>query len=243
MTVGATTNMGYGAMGMNGLGYNDPYFIQAYQSPNSNYQLAQQQAQMAQQAQAQMAAQSATPTAGANPSFQGGATQAIQTEAKEEKSGSAAKWILGIATVAGLAWGGYKCFKKGNGEGLAKLWDGAKQYWDDGCKWVKGLFGKSADKADDVAAAVTQNKPPVTIPTPATPGPAPTSVANGSVVGMPTAVREAIEAPVPTVPMSSTPAPRPRRANGQFMSNREIAQQEMIENDYLTSKPWSPFNK
>ena len=105
---------------------------------------------MAQQAQAQMAAQSATPTAGANPSFQGGATQAIQTEAKEEKSGSAAKWILGIATVAGLAWGGYKCFKKGNGEGLAKAWDG-----------VKGLFGKSADKADDVAAAVTHNTNPV----------------------------------------------------------------------------------
>ena len=174
MTVGATTNMGYGAMGMNGLGYNDPYFIQAYNSPNSNYQLAQQQAQMAQQAQAQMAAQSATPTVGTSPSFQGGATQAIQTEAKEEKGSSVGKWILGIATVAGLAWGGYKCFKKGNGEGLAKLWDGAKQYWDDGCKWVKGWFSKSADKADDAAAAVTQNKPPVTIPTPATPGPAPT---------------------------------------------------------------------
>lgn len=161
MTVGATTNMGYGAMGMNGLGYNDPYFIQAYNSPNSNHQLAQQQAQMAQQAQAQMAAQSATPTAGANPSFQGGATQAIQTEAKEEKGSSVGKWILGIAAVAGLAWGGYKCFTKGNGEGLAKLWDGAKQYWDDGCKWVKGLFGKSADKADDVAAAVTHNTNPV----------------------------------------------------------------------------------
>ena len=241
MTIGAITPMGY----------NDPYFMQAYNSPNSNYQLAQQQAQMAQQqAQAQMAAQPATPAAGTSPSFQGGATQAIQTEAKEEKGSSAGKWILGIASVAALAWGGYKCFKKGNGEGLAKLWDGAKQYWDDGCKWVKGLFGKSADKADDAAAAVTQNKPPVTqnkptvtIPTPATPGPAPTSVGNGSVVGMPTAVREAIEAPVPTVPMSSTPALQPRGANSQFMSNRDIVQQEMIENDYLTSKPWSPFNK
>lgn len=161
MTVGATTNIGYGAMGMNGLGYNDPYFMQAYQSPNSNYQLAQQQAQMAQQAQAQMAAQSATPTSGASPSFQGGATQAIQTEAQEEKGSSVGKWILGIASIAGLAWGGYKCFKKGNGEGLAKLWDGVKQYWDDGCKWVKGLFGKSVDKADDAVVAVTRNTNPV----------------------------------------------------------------------------------
>ena len=153
MTVGAVSNMGYGVMGRYN-GYNDPYFMQAYNSPNSNYQLAQQQAQMAQQAQAasQAQSQSVAPTQ-TSPSFQGGASDAIQAEAQEEGS-SIGKWILGIGSLAALAWGGFKCFKKGNGEGLAKLWDGAKQYWDDGCKWVKGLFGKSTDKADDIAETV-----------------------------------------------------------------------------------------
>jgi hypothetical protein len=154
MTVGAVSNMGYGVMGRYN-GYNDPYFMQAYNSLNSNYQLAQQQAQMDQQAQAasQAQSQSVDPTQ-TSPSFQGGASDAIQAEAKEEGS-SIGKWILGIGSLAALAWGGYKCFKKGNGEGLAKIWDGAKQYLDDGCKWVKKLVGKADDvaaKVDDVAA-------------------------------------------------------------------------------------------
>lgn len=150
MTVGAVT-----PVGVTGMGYNDPYFLQAYNSPNSNYQLAQQQAQMAQQQAAAQSAAQAAPQSGiqTSPAFKGSA-DSIQQEAKEEKGSSAGKWILGIASVAALAWGGYKCFKKGNGEGLAKLWDGAKQYWDDGCKWVKGLFGKSTDKADDIAETV-----------------------------------------------------------------------------------------
>ena len=152
MTVGAITPMGY----------NDPYFMQAYNSPNSNYQLMQQQqAQMAQQQAATQAAtqNSAQSAISESPAFKGSAA-AIQSEAKEEKGSSAGKWILGIASVAALAWGGYKCFKKGNGEGLAKAWDGAKQYWDDGCKWVKGLgskVGKNvSSKADDVFT-ITRN--------------------------------------------------------------------------------------
>ena len=111
MTVGAITPMGY----------NDPYFMQAYNSPNSNYQLMQQQqAQMAQQQAATQAAtqNSAQSAISESPAFKGSAA-AIQSEAKEEKGSSAGKWILGIASVAALAWGGYKCFKKGNGEGFA----------------------------------------------------------------------------------------------------------------------------
>ena len=55
MTVGAIT-----PVGVTGMGYNDPYFLQAYNSPNSNYQLAQQQSQLAQQqATAQSTAQAA----------------------------------------------------------------------------------------------------------------------------------------------------------------------------------------
>ena len=123
--------------------------------------MQQQQAQMAQQQAATQAAtqNSAQSAISESPAFKGSAA-AIQSEAKEEKGSSAGKWILGIASVAALAWGGYKCFKKGNGEGLAKAWDGAKQYWDDGCKWVKGLgskVGKNvSSKADDVFT-ITRN--------------------------------------------------------------------------------------
>ena len=84
MTVGAVSNMGYGVMGRYN-GYNDPYFMQAYNSPNSNYQLAQQQAQMAQQAQAasQAQSQSVAPTQ-TSPSFQGCFRAATHTYPQDE---------------------------------------------------------------------------------------------------------------------------------------------------------------
>ncbi len=149
---GFSYGYGYGnnnMYGMNGLGYNDPYFIQAYNSPNYNYQLLQQQQQQAQIAQQTAQQQQIEPTQ-TSPSFQG-AAKAIEQEQPEKKS-KASKWVLGIASVIGLAWAGYKCFKKGDGTGLAKIFDGAKKYGSSAWNCVKGWFGKSAPKTSSPAA-------------------------------------------------------------------------------------------
>ena len=142
---GFSYGYGYGnnnMYGMNGLGYNDPYFIQAYNSPNYNYQLLQQQQQQAQIAQQTAQQQQQIEPTQTSPSFQG-AAKAIEQEQPEKKS-KASKWVLGIASVIGLAWAGYKCFKKGDGTGLAKIFDGAKKYGSSAWNCVKGWFGKSA---------------------------------------------------------------------------------------------------
>ena len=109
----------------------DPYFMQAYSSPNYNAQLAQKQAQQYAQAQTQTQTQTAgtnpTNTATANNVNFKGAADSI----KEEKSSSTAKWILGTLATAGTIYLGYKCHGKGIGENwYSKVWDGAKQYWN-----------------------------------------------------------------------------------------------------------------
>ena len=150
---GFSYGYGYGnnnMYGMNGLGYNDPYFIQAYNSPNYNYQLLQQQQQQAQIAQQTAQQQQQIEPTQTSPSFQG-AAKAIEQEQPEKKS-KASKWVLGIASVIGLAWAGYKCFKKGDGTGLAKIFDGAKKYGSSAWNCVKGWFGKSAPKTSSPAA-------------------------------------------------------------------------------------------
>jgi hypothetical protein len=72
-----------------------------------------------------------------NVSFKGASCQ-IAESGKEKKS-SVWKWVLGAAAAAGLAYCGYKCYNKGVGEGLAKIWDGAKQYLSGASKTVKNL--------------------------------------------------------------------------------------------------------
>ncbi len=102
----------YSGYGMQNF-YNNPYFLQAYNSPNFNQMQAMQQMQTQQQMLAQQSANLAgqTPTQanlqvsnGANINFQG-AQSAISGEAKEEKGGNGLAWFLGLTTTAiGAAW-------------------------------------------------------------------------------------------------------------------------------------------
>ena len=141
-------------LGLNnyGVNYNDPYFLNALNMQNPNYTLAMQQAQQVQQAQQLQTPQAqAQQIAGQNsPNFKG-ATEEI---AGEKKKNNTAKWIIGTAVTLASIYAGVKCYKNGTGEGLSKIWDGAKKYWGDGCKWVKNLFGKATGKANGV---VTEN--------------------------------------------------------------------------------------
>lgn len=133
------STMNYGAL------YNDPYFQAAFNSPNINAQ----QSIMNQGAAAQSTAAATTQSTlapQATPSFKGASEQI--SEGKEKKKSNAWKWILGTIAVAGLAYGGYKCYNKGAGEGLAKIWDGAKQYLNGASNAVKGVA--NGGKADDV---------------------------------------------------------------------------------------------
>ena len=140
MTIGAVSNLGLGLGSTNYMQYyNDPYFLQALQSPNY-YQL---QAQNMQQAGTQLP----NPTAIANPSFKGASEQiADKGEKTEKKSNKAAKWVLGTLATAGTIFAAWKCHGKGIGENwYSKIWDGAKRYWNQAIdaisKWKFNLGG------------------------------------------------------------------------------------------------------
>jgi len=108
MTTGLTSMNGlYGTYGMQSY-YNNPYFLQAYYSPNYNQMYGQQQMYNPQQivsAQAGTNNSSATQLTGANNVNFKGAQSAITSEAKEEKKSNGLTWALGIgATAVGIGW-------------------------------------------------------------------------------------------------------------------------------------------
>ena len=84
--------------GAQAIGYNDPYFLQAYNSPNYL------QMQQMQQAQAQQVQQSnnTNPFASQNSVMQNITPKA--TEEPKKKNNTAALCILGTAAIAGTAW-------------------------------------------------------------------------------------------------------------------------------------------
>ncbi len=137
-SVNGLNTMNYGAL------LNDPYFQQAFNSPNVNAQQSiMNQGTMTQPVATQS---TAVPTTQVTPSFKG-ASQEIAEEGEKKKS-NGWKWALGLAAAAGLAFCGYKCYTKGTGEGLAKILDGAKQYLGGAKKAVKGIA--NGGKADEV---------------------------------------------------------------------------------------------
>jgi len=146
--VQAINGLSFGNQAVN---YNDPYFLQAFNMQNPNYTLAMQQAQQVQQAQQLQTPQAQTQQiAGQNsPNFKG-ATEEI---AGEKKKNNTAKWIIGIATAIATVYGGYKCYNKGTGEGLSKIWDGFKKYWDKGIEKIsQWKFNKPAIDDDALNA-------------------------------------------------------------------------------------------
>lgn len=111
MAVGLTAMNGlYGnSYGMQNY-YNNPYFLQAYNSPNYNQFMQTQQRTYQQQSVANTAGQVNTQggvqaTSGTNVNFKGAQSQ-ITNDAKEEKKGSnGLAWLFGIgATVIGTCW-------------------------------------------------------------------------------------------------------------------------------------------
>lgn len=111
MAVGLTAMNGlYGnSYGMQNY-YNNPYFLQAYNSPNYNQFMQTQQPTYQQQSVANTAGQVNTQggvqaTSGTNVNFKGAQSQ-ITNDAKEEKKGSnGLAWLFGIgATVIGTCW-------------------------------------------------------------------------------------------------------------------------------------------
>lgn len=98
-----------GLYGMNNFQnyYNNPYFLQAFNSPNYNQYMQAQQGNVQQNFNnvPQTNGQNGTQLPnGANINFQG-AQNAIANQAKEEKSGNGLAWALGIAATAiGTAW-------------------------------------------------------------------------------------------------------------------------------------------
>ena len=115
-----TNSMAIGAYGY------DPYFMQAYNSPNYYAQLAQTQTQTAATNQTNTNTNTNTNTTASAVNFKGAADSI-----KEEKSSNTAKWILGTLATIGTVYLGYKCHGKGIGENwYSKVWVGAKQYWN-----------------------------------------------------------------------------------------------------------------
>ena len=119
----------------------DPYFLQAYNTPNY-YQLAQaqqtQQAQQASQIPAQSASQNVSQSAQASssPSFQGKSA---------EKEDSGINWgAIGLTLVTtgiGAAWWFASKGKKAGVEGLwNQIQTGAKSVYDSSKNWIADLF-------------------------------------------------------------------------------------------------------
>lgn len=137
MSLNSVSNMGIGTNYASL--YNDPYFIKAFNSPNIN----QQQANNIGLNPANTTTNTNTAI---NPSFKG----ASENIKGEKKKGNGAKWILGTLTVAGIAFAGYKCFKKGDGEGIAKIWDGAKKYFTGATNTVKNTINGNNKMTDEI---------------------------------------------------------------------------------------------
>lgn len=149
---GAISNVtGLNTMNYAGL-YNDPYFQAAFNSPNVNTQQSIMNQNTMAQSRTNTTAPQVTTSIQTSPSFKGASEEISKSEEKEKKS-SVWKWVLGAAAVAGLAYGGYKCYTKGTGEGLAKILDGAKQYLGGATKAVKKVTngGKNADDVFTIA--------------------------------------------------------------------------------------------
>ena len=112
-----------GLYGMNNFQnyYNNPYFLQAFNSPNYNQYMQAQQGNVQQNFNnvAQTTGQNGTQLPnGANVNFQG-AQNAIANQGKEEKSGNGLAWALGItATAIGTAWWLASRGKARNAKGL-----------------------------------------------------------------------------------------------------------------------------
>lgn len=110
MTAGLTAMNGlYGnSYGMQNY-YNNPYFLQAYNSPNYNQMIQAQQQMYAQQPATNTLGQTGHQSglqipSGTNVNFQG-AQSAISNEGKEEKKSNGLAWAIGIgATAIGACW-------------------------------------------------------------------------------------------------------------------------------------------
>ena len=109
----------------------NPYFLNAFYSPNFN-------AGYAQQNKSTNTAQS-TPDAskittekeikGVNPQFKGSAEEIAATQSGKKSNGAA--WLITLLCTAGTIFAGWKCHGKGSGdEILTKTLNGAKQYWN-----------------------------------------------------------------------------------------------------------------
>ena len=97
-------------MAISSYGY-DPYFLQAFNSPNYNAQVAQNQqnsSQLQQQSQTSNTTNTnSSITTDGSVNFKGAADSI-----KEEKSSNTAKWILGTLAAIGTIYVGYKCHGK-----------------------------------------------------------------------------------------------------------------------------------
>ena len=125
--------------GAQAIGYNDPYFLQAYNSPNS---LQMQQMQQAQVQQAQQTS-STNPFAAQNSIMQNITPKA--TEEPKKKNNTVAWAVLGTAALVGTGWMIYRG-KKAGAEGLGK-------------QIIAGLksFGNKSANAKNVATGGIQN--------------------------------------------------------------------------------------
>ena len=129
---------------------NDPYFMYALNSYNPNFMGTQQTAQTTPQYSAvDTTSTVTTPSVSADPTFKG--------SSKSDDDGiSTGKLVAGGLLVAGSALACLKAYKKGDGTGLKKMFNGFKQY---GQKLLgtsaKEVAEKAADKADDAAAKIS----------------------------------------------------------------------------------------
>ena len=126
MTANAVSNLGM--FNYSQMGY-DPYFLQAFNSPNVN------QMYQSQQVPAQQTAQQVSQALAGNPSFQGAQT------ATTEKKGNGKAWLLigGAAALAGAAWM-ISRGKAAGAEGLVEQFKaGIKSFGKESAKKVVGF--------------------------------------------------------------------------------------------------------
>ena len=128
---------------------NDPYFMYALNSYNPNFMGTQQSVQAPAAAQSAPAAAVTTEPAGIDPTFKG-------SEKDDDDGISTGKLITGGLLVAGGALACLKAYKRGDGTGLKKMFNGFKQYGQKllGTSAKEGAE-KAAEKADDAAAKIS----------------------------------------------------------------------------------------
>ncbi len=124
----------------------DPYFYAAYTAPNLNSPQNRVQLQNAgpvtqqtntAQTQTKVPTTVEAPINTASENIKGVAFKGTAKEDSVKKGSTAGKLILTIASLAALAYGGYKCHGKGIGDDiLSKVKSGAKQYWNDGISYI-----------------------------------------------------------------------------------------------------------